>query len=106
MWAKWRWSGWEQSAAEDAGDEEEPQRTLTTKRMAEAFRKIQQGMQIFSDDDPNRELSGGIVKKGLHTTSSSTHPHSDGEGVSILYLLPKTVPICVQLESRLSSYGE
>ncbi|KAG7172251.1 hypothetical protein Hamer_G009604, partial [Homarus americanus] len=32
----------EQSAAEDAGDEEEPQRTLTTKRMAEAFKNIQQ----------------------------------------------------------------
>ncbi|XP_042210165.1 tigger transposable element-derived protein 1-like [Homarus americanus] len=52
----------EQSAAEDAGDEEEPQRTLTTKRMAEAFRKIQQGMQIFSDDDPNRERSSKIVR--------------------------------------------
>ncbi|KAG7177185.1 putative Tigger transposable element-derived protein 1-like 218 [Homarus americanus] len=44
----------EQSAAEDDDKEEEPQRTLTTKRIAEAFNMIQQGMQIFIDDDPNR----------------------------------------------------
>ncbi|KAG7165650.1 putative Tigger transposable element-derived protein 1-like 229 [Homarus americanus] len=38
-------------------DEEEPQQTLTTKRLAEAFNLIQQGMQILVDDDKNRERS-------------------------------------------------
>ncbi|XP_042230534.1 tigger transposable element-derived protein 1-like [Homarus americanus] len=52
----------EYSPVEDDGDEEITQRTLTTKRMAEAFNMIQQGLQIFSDDDPNREHSSEIQR--------------------------------------------
>ncbi|KAG7167082.1 putative Tigger transposable element-derived protein 1-like 272 [Homarus americanus] len=48
------------SATEDNDEEEELQRTLTTKRMAEAFNMIQQGIQIFIDDDPNREHSSKV----------------------------------------------
>ncbi|XP_042222731.1 uncharacterized protein LOC121867042 [Homarus americanus] len=48
----------EHSPVED--DEEITQRMQTTKRMAEAFNIIQQGMQIFVDDDPNRECSSKI----------------------------------------------
>ncbi|KAG7175329.1 Dolichyldiphosphatase 1-like [Homarus americanus] len=42
---------------DDNDDEEITQRTQTTKRMAEAFNMIQQNMQIFIDDDSNRECS-------------------------------------------------
>ncbi|XP_042240706.1 tigger transposable element-derived protein 1-like [Homarus americanus] len=58
----------EHSAAED-DDEEEPQRTLTTKRLAKAFDMIQQGMQIFINDDSNRERSSKIVRNMEETLS-------------------------------------
>ncbi|KAG7159360.1 putative Tigger transposable element-derived protein 1-like 262, partial [Homarus americanus] len=45
----------EHSPVEDNYDEEEPQRTLTSKRLAEVFNLFQQAMQILIDDDPNRE---------------------------------------------------
>ncbi|KAG7157529.1 putative Tigger transposable element-derived protein 1-like 232 [Homarus americanus] len=44
----------EHSPIED-NDEEEPQRTLTSKRLAESFNMFQQPMPILIDDDPNRE---------------------------------------------------
>ncbi|KAG7169601.1 putative Tigger transposable element-derived protein 1-like 234, partial [Homarus americanus] len=36
-------------------DEEEPQRMLTSKRLAELLNMFQQALQMLRDDDPNRE---------------------------------------------------
>ncbi|KAG7154422.1 hypothetical protein Hamer_G018156, partial [Homarus americanus] len=45
------------------------------------------------------EPSGGLVKKGLHATSSSTHPHSDGEVSSSWFGTPETSTISSLLRS-------
>ncbi|KAG7171578.1 hypothetical protein Hamer_G014713 [Homarus americanus] len=45
----------EHSPVEDDDDKEEPQQTLSSKRMAESFNMFQQAMQILIDDDPKRE---------------------------------------------------
>ncbi|KAG7176689.1 sodium-coupled neutral amino acid transporter 10-like 1 [Homarus americanus] len=47
----------EHSPVEEDDDEEEPQWTLTSKRMAESLNMFQQGIQIILDDDPTRERS-------------------------------------------------
>ncbi|XP_064410189.1 tigger transposable element-derived protein 1-like [Latimeria chalumnae] len=48
---------------EDDDPKEQPQpQMLTTKRMAEAFHHIDIAMQIFSDDDPNRERSSKVSR--------------------------------------------
>ncbi|KAG7163664.1 putative Tigger transposable element-derived protein 1-like 222 [Homarus americanus] len=41
----------EHSTLADDDNEVEPQRTLTSKRMAESFNMFQQAMQILIDDD-------------------------------------------------------
>ncbi|KAG7160148.1 putative Tigger transposable element-derived protein 1-like 228 [Homarus americanus] len=51
----------EHSPVEDDNDKE-PQRTLTSKRMAESLNMFQQALRILLDDDPNRERSS----KDLH----------------------------------------
>ncbi|XP_007056461.2 tigger transposable element-derived protein 1 [Chelonia mydas] len=52
-------------AVEDEGQEvkEEPtHRNLTAKRLSEAFQMIEAGLQILSDDDPDRERSSKVIR--------------------------------------------
>ncbi|KAG7174702.1 putative Tigger transposable element-derived protein 1-like 277 [Homarus americanus] len=49
----------EHNPLEDDDNDEKPQQTLTSKRLAKAFNMIQQGMQILINDDPNRKQYGG-----------------------------------------------
>ena len=51
--------------ADEDDDDDEPKRILTTKRMAAAFRLIEEGLQVFTDDDPNRERSSKIHRNTM-----------------------------------------
>uniref|UniRef100_A0A8C4Q849 Uncharacterized protein n=2 Tax=Eptatretus burgeri TaxID=7764 RepID=A0A8C4Q849_EPTBU len=48
--------------SEVESEEVEPLRTLTCKRMAEAFRLIDMGLTIFDEDDPNTERSSRVAR--------------------------------------------
>ncbi|KAG7158963.1 ATPase family protein 2-like [Homarus americanus] len=93
----------EQCATDDADDEEELQRTLTTKRMVEAFDMIQLAMQIFIDDDPNRERSSKIdvIRPGrFHEYYFVDLPKPEDRRLILgKHLLPSKVAEAVELDN-------
>ncbi|CAM2116021.1 unnamed protein product [Caretta caretta] len=55
-------------AMEEEGQEVEPltHRNLTAKRLSEAFQMIEAGLQILSDDNPDRERSSKVIREAGH----------------------------------------
>nr|CAD7197885.1 unnamed protein product [Timema douglasi] len=65
---------------ESDSEEDKPSRTFTTKSMATAFHRIQEGLQMLADEDPDVEHSlnnfYSSITKGLgRLCSKEVHPH-------------------------------
>ncbi|KAG7166988.1 putative Tigger transposable element-derived protein 1-like 225 [Homarus americanus] len=70
----------EHSPVEDEDDEEEPQRPLTSKKMAESFNMFQQAMQILVDDNPNRERKSRMSAVDKKQKLDAKKDRQDGTG--------------------------